>query len=38
LLWLDLVLFIGQTMEFEVKKLFETVNGIHDEMFYLRDR
>jgi hypothetical protein len=27
-----------ETMEFEVKKLFETVNGIHDEMFYLRDR
>ncbi|KAG7591599.1 GOLD domain [Arabidopsis thaliana x Arabidopsis arenosa] len=27
-----------ETMEFEVKKLFETVNSIHDEMFYLRDR
>lgn len=25
-------------MEFEVKQLIETVNTIHDEMFYLRDR
>lgn len=25
-------------MEFEVKKLFDTVTSIHDEMFYLRDR
>ncbi|CAN8293670.1 unnamed protein product [Cochlearia groenlandica] len=28
----------AETMEFEVKKLFETVTSIHDEMFYLRDR
>ncbi|KAL1202618.1 Transmembrane emp24 domain-containing protein p24delta7 [Cardamine amara subsp. amara] len=27
-----------EMMEFEVKKLFETVNSIHEEMFYLRDR
>ncbi|CAN8313206.1 unnamed protein product [Cochlearia groenlandica] len=27
-----------QVMEFEVKKLIETVNSIHEEMFYLRDR
>lgn len=27
-----------KVMEFEVKALIETVNSIHDEMFYLRDR
>ncbi|KAL0732857.1 hypothetical protein Bca4012_009067 [Brassica carinata] len=27
-----------EMMEFEVKKLFDTVTSIHDEMFYLRDR
>ncbi|CAN6984957.1 unnamed protein product [Brassica oleracea var. botrytis] len=27
-----------EVMEFEVKALIETVNSIHDEMFYLRDR
>ncbi|CAN8312184.1 unnamed protein product [Cochlearia groenlandica] len=27
-----------EMMEFEVKKLFETVTFIHDEMYYLRDR
>ncbi|VVA91259.1 unnamed protein product [Arabis nemorensis] len=27
-----------EMMEFEVKRLFETVTSIHDEMFYLRDR
>ncbi|XP_010458872.1 PREDICTED: transmembrane emp24 domain-containing protein p24delta7 [Camelina sativa] len=27
-----------ETMEIEVKKLFDTVNSIHEEMFYLRDR
>ncbi|KAG2269310.1 hypothetical protein Bca52824_063865 [Brassica carinata] len=27
-----------EVMEFEVKQLIETVNSIHDEMFYLRDR
>ncbi|KAJ4916581.1 Transmembrane emp24 domain-containing protein p24delta9 [Raphanus sativus] len=27
-----------EVMEFEVKQLIETVNTIHDEMFYLRDR
>ncbi|XP_010551413.1 PREDICTED: transmembrane emp24 domain-containing protein p24delta9 [Tarenaya hassleriana] len=27
-----------EVMEFEVKKLLETVNSIHEEMFYLRER
>ncbi|CAA7036265.1 unnamed protein product [Microthlaspi erraticum] len=27
-----------EVMEFEVKKLIETVSSIHEEMFYLRDR
>jgi len=25
-------------MEFDVKRLIETVNSIHEEMFYLRER
>ncbi|KRH13540.1 hypothetical protein GLYMA_15G247000v4 [Glycine max] len=27
-----------QVMEFELKKLYDTVLSIHDEMFYLRER
>lgn len=30
--------FVWQVMEFEVKSLLDTVNSIHDEMFYLRER
>jgi len=27
-----------KVMEFDVKRLIETVNSIHEEMFYLRER
>lgn len=30
--------FLWQVMEFEVKSLLDTVNSIHEEMYYLRDR
>ncbi|KAL8142315.1 hypothetical protein V2J09_015347 [Rumex salicifolius] len=35
---LSVKLFAMDTMELEVKKLLDTVNSIHEEMFYLRDR
>lgn len=31
-------LFQWQVMELELKKLYDTVSSIHQEMFYLRER
>lgn len=33
-----LLCILWQVMEFEVKSLLDTVNSIHEEMYYLRDR
>ena len=35
---LMVIIFMCQVMELELKKLMDTVNSIHEEMFYLRDR
>ena len=35
---MDLIRYFWQMMELSVKRLFDTVESIHDEMYYLRDR
>lgn len=35
---MDLDTLFWQMMELSVKRLFDTVESIHDEMYYLRDR